>query len=212
MNVLHICANPRPIEESASKQLAAAFFARLVEKNPDVMVNNVDLYEEPPPFLSYAAYRRLYNPVTDPTYKPSKDEEKSITYASAQAEMLRAADVLVMTMPMWCGGPPAILKAWIDQVLEPGMMYEMGAEGIKPLHQLRRVVVLVSSGDVYKESDPRDGITPMMQNNFGFIGVTDIHYAWAEGQDKFFHNDADERKQFALEAAQDLADEIAELP
>ena len=131
MNVLHICANPRPIEESASKQLAAAFFARLVEKNPDVMVNNVDLYEEPPPFLSYAAYRRLYNPVTDPTYKPSKDEEKSITYASAQAEMLRAADVLVMTMPMWCGGPPAILKAWIDQVLEPGMMYEMGAEGIR---------------------------------------------------------------------------------
>ena len=52
MNVLHICANPRPIEESASKQLAAAFFARLVEKNPDVVVNNLDLYQDPPPYLS----------------------------------------------------------------------------------------------------------------------------------------------------------------
>ena len=212
MNVLHICANPRPIEESASKQLAAAFFARLVEKNPDVMVNNVDLYTEPPPFLSYEAYRRFYKPLTEPAYKPTKDEEKAIAYAQGQGEMLRQADVLVLTMPMWAGGPPAIMKAWIDQVMEPGIMYELTPEGVKPLHQLRRVVVLVSSGDVYKEHDPRDGISTMMQNNFGFVGVTEINYAWAEGQDKFFYGDSDERKQFAMEAAQDLADEISELP
>ena len=36
MNVLHICANPRPVEESASKQLATAFFGKLLEANPDL--------------------------------------------------------------------------------------------------------------------------------------------------------------------------------
>ena len=44
MNVLHICANPRPVQESVSKQLATAFFMRLAERNPDINVTNVDLY------------------------------------------------------------------------------------------------------------------------------------------------------------------------
>ena len=52
MNVLHVIANPRPAETSASKKLAFEFFATLTEKNPDVMVNNVDLYQNKPPFVS----------------------------------------------------------------------------------------------------------------------------------------------------------------
>lgn len=212
MNVLHICANPRPTEESVSKQLAMSFFSRLVEKNPDVTVNNVDLYQDPPPFVDLNTYRRFMNPLADPAYKLSKAEEQAGKYAAAQAESLRVADVLVLTMPMWCGGPPAIMKAWMDQVFMPGLLYTNEADGMKMLHQLRRVIVLIASGDVYKEGDARDGITTTMANNFGYIGVTDIAYAWADGQDPVMHSDGAERKEMAIEAAQDLADEIAELP
>ena len=212
MNVLHVCANPRPIEESVSKQLAAAFFARLVEKNPDVTVNNIDLYHEPPPFLSNEAHRRFWKPVYDADYKPSKVEENAIKYAAEQANTLRETDVLVLTMPMWAGGPPAIMKAWIDQVFSPGLLFEYSAAGVKPLHQLRRIVILVSSGNVYKEGDETDGLTPMIRNVFSFIGVNDLGVAWADGQDPIFFKDAEERKQMAIEAAQDLADEIAEMP
>ena len=127
MNVLHVIANPRPIEESVSKQLAAAFFGKLLEKNPDITVNNVDLYQEPPPFLSLEAYRRFHAPLADAAYKPSKAEEDAIKYAKQQSEALRQADVLVLTMPMWAGGPPAIMKAWIDQVVQPDLMYTLGA-------------------------------------------------------------------------------------
>lgn len=212
MNVLHICANPRPTEESVSKQLAMSFFSRLVEKNPDVTVNNVDLYQEQPPYVDLNCYRRFANAASNPEYKPSKGEEQAGRYANNQAEALRQADVLVLTMPMWSGGPPAIMKAWMDQVFQPGLLYTNSPEGLKMLHQLRRVVVLIASGDVYKEGDPRDGITTMMQNNFSFIGVTDVAYAWADGQDANLHSDSAERKGMAVEAAQDLADEIAELP
>lgn len=213
MNVLHICANPRPIEESVSKQLAAAFFSRLIEQNPEASISNVDLYQEPPPYLSLNAYNRLYKPLTQPDYKASKQEEDALKYANAQGEMLRQADVLVLTMPMWCGGPPAIMKAWFDQVFAPGILFEFGSDGApKPLHQLRRVIVLATSGDVYKENDPRDGLSTMLTNNFGFIGVTDITYAWADGQNPMVYADGADRKETALEAAQDLAEEIAELP
>ena len=60
MNVLHVCASPRPTEESVSKQLAIAFFTKMAELNPDVDVTNVDLYHNPPPFLSYYAYRAMW--------------------------------------------------------------------------------------------------------------------------------------------------------
>lgn len=212
MNVLHVIANPRPIEESVSKQLAAAFFGKLLEKNPDVTVNNVDLYQDQPPFLSYEAYKRFYSPLTDPAYKPTKLEEESIRYAKQQAEVLRQADVLVLTMPMWAGGPPAIMKAWIDQVVQPDLMYAMGTDGIKPLHQLRKVIMLVSSGDVYKEGDPRDGLVPCIRNTFGFIGVTEFEIAWADGQDASIWPDAADRKQAAIEMTEELAEETAELP
>jgi FMN-dependent NADH-azoreductase len=212
MNVLHILANPRPVEESTSKQLAAAFFGRLIERNPEVIVNNVDLYSEPPPYLSLDAWRYFYQSAVDPSYKPTRAQENATNYARNQGEALRQADVLVITVPMWAGSAPAIFKAWLDQVMQPGIMYGFGPEGVRPLHQLRRVVVLVSSGDVYKESDPRDGLTTMLQNDFGFIGVTEVNYAWADGQEKTMHADGEERKALATEAAQDLADEIAELP
>ena len=212
MNVLHICANPRPIEESVSKQLAASFFARLVEKNPEVMVNNVDLYQEPPPYLNNNAFRRFWKPVYEPNYKPTKAEEDAINYAKNQGEALRQADVLVLTMPMWGAGVPAIMKAWLDQVMSPGILFDYTTEGAKPLHQLRRVVLLVASGYSYKENDPSDGLMPTIRGIFNFIGVTEIAVAWADGQDTFMFNDSAERKAMAMEAAQDLADEIAELP
>lgn len=212
MNVLHVIANPRPIEESVSKQLAAAFLGKLLEKNPDVTVNNVDLYQEPPPFLSLEGYRRLYKPLAEEGYKPSKAEEDAIKYGKQQAETLRQADVLVLTMPMWAGGPPAIMKAWIDQVIQPELMYTLGADGIKPLHQLRKVILLVSSADVYKEGDPRDGLVPCIRSTFGFIGVTDFEIAWADGQDASIWPDAADRKQAALEMTEELAEEIAEQP
>jgi FMN-dependent NADH-azoreductase len=212
MNILHICANPRPIEESASKQLAAAFISKLISINPEITVENVDLYQETPPFLSYDGYRRFWMPLTEPGYEPSKKEEMAIHYANKQAEQFRQADALILTMPMWNGGPPAIMKAWIDQVINPGIAYEQTAEGMKPLHQLRKVVLLVASGDVYKEGDSRDGITPVINNAFGSIGVTDIEVAWADGQNALVYPDSVERKQLAIEAAEEIAEDLAGQP
>lgn len=212
MNVLHICANPRPVEESASKQLATAFFGKLLEINPEVTLNNIDLYEQPPPYVSLECYNRFVKSAMEPGYVPTPKEEKAGNYAVSQGELFRQADVLVLTLPIWGGSCPAILKAWLDQIMMPGVAFEMSAEGTKPLHQLRKVILLVASGDVYKENDPRDGLMPMINGTFGFVGVTDIEVAWADGQDTRLYTDSAERKQTAIEAAQELAEDIAGQP
>ena len=101
MNILHVCANPKPTEESISKQIASAFIGKLIELKPDVELVNVDLYDEKPPFYSYDLYKRAWYPVFDEGYEPSKVEEMSLNYAIGQIEKFKEADVLVLTMPMW---------------------------------------------------------------------------------------------------------------
>jgi FMN-dependent NADH-azoreductase len=210
MNILHVCANPKPIEQSVSKQLAARFFGKLMELNPDVELNNVDLYQEKPPYYSNDLYRRCWMPVLDPVYEPSKAEEAASNYAQKQAEAFKQADILVLTMPMWNFSAPAVMKAWMDQILSPGMTFEISAEGPKPLHNITSVILLVASGGVYKEEDERDGLTRQVRAAFGFIGITDIRIAWADGQNPLFFSDSEARRETAFEAAEELAEELAE--
>jgi FMN-dependent NADH-azoreductase len=211
MNVLHVIANPRPAETSSSKKLAFEFFAALTEKNPDVVVNNVDLYQNKPPYVSAEALNYFWGPVANPAYIPSKAEETAANFSNNNAQALMDADVLVLTMPVWLNSMPAILKAWLDQVLVPGKMFEFGAEGLVPTHHLRTVVLLVSSDQVYKENDVRDGLTPAIRAIFAYIGVEDVQIAWADGQDASRHFDSEQRREMAIEAAREIAEDIATL-
>ena len=210
MNILHVCANPKPTEESVSKQLAARFFGKLMELNPEVQLSNVDLYEEKPPYYSNDLYRRMWNPVFDSAYEPSKAEEAADHYAKNQAEELNKTDVLVLTMPMWNFSAPAVMKAWMDQILSPGLLFDLTDEGPKALHNIKSIVLLVASGGIYKEDDERDALSRQVRAAFGFIGIDDIRIAWADGQNSLFCSDCEARRDMAFEAAEELAEDFAE--
>ena len=212
MNVLHVCANPKPTEESVSKQLASAFFGKLIELRPEVELVNVDLYDEKPPFYSYELYKRAWYPVFDENYEPSKVEEMAINYASKQAEAFNEADVLVLTTPMWNFSVPAIMKAWMDQILCPGLTFSISKEeGIKPLHKVKSIVLLVASGGVYKEDDERDALTRQVRSAFGFIGIDNLEVVWAEGQNPLVFDNHEENKAIAIDAATEIAEDIADM-
>jgi FMN-dependent NADH-azoreductase len=212
MNILHVCANPKPIEESVSKQLASAFFGKIIELRPDVELVNVDLYDEKPPFYSYELYKRAWYPVFDASYEPSKAEEMAVNYAAKQAEAFNDADVLVLTMPMWNFSVPAIMKAWMDQILSPNLTFTISPEeGVKPLHKIKSIVLLVASGGVYKEDDEREALTRQVRSAFGFIDIDDLEIVWADGQNPLFNMDHNQRKEMAIEAAAEIAEDIAEL-
>lgn len=210
MNVLHICADPKPTEESASKQLAVKFFSTLASRNPDVNITNVDLYENPPPFLDYQAIRGFWFPVFIEGHRPTDDEQLAGAYGMEQGEIFNESDVVVLTVPMWSYSVPAILKAWMDQVLSPSVTFTMDKNGTVPLHKVKKLILLISSGEVFKEGDPRDGLTPLLMSAFEEAGVRDISVAWADGQYTFRYNDAERRKEVALEAAEELAEDVIE--
>lgn len=212
MNVLHVCANPKPTEESVSKQLATTFFSNLVTINPDIDITNLDLYQDPPPFLSYAAIRGFWYPINIEGYTPTREDESAMEYAKSQKELVNTTDVLVLTMPMWNYTIPSIMKAWMDQVFTPNTIFTFSKEkGIEPLHNIKKLVLLVSSGGIYKEGDPRDALSNQVERLFEWVGIEDVGIAWADGQDLFLNSHPELNKEFAVEAAQELAEEVAEL-
>ncbi len=210
MNVLHICADPKPTEESASKQLAVTFFRTLAEKNPEVEITNVDLYENPPPYLDYQAIRGFWFPVFIEGHKPTDDEQLAGTYGIEQGELFNQADIVVLTVPMWNYSVPAILKAWMDQVLSPSVTYTMDKTGTIPLHKVKKLILLASSGEILKQDDDRDALTPLIMHAFAEAGLRNLSIAWADGQYTFKYTDAEQRKALALEAAEELAEEVLE--
>jgi FMN-dependent NADH-azoreductase len=209
MNVLHVIANPKPIAEAHSKQLAAAFFTTLKTKQPGCQVAELDLYANPPPFYDYETYRHFWYPVFDPAYKASEKELAASQYARKQCGVFNQADVLVITTPMWNFGMPAILKAWLDQVLMPNVTFTIGGSGVKGLHHIRKVVVLVSSGGTYEPGDSRDGIRNGLKAAFGFVGITDIEVSWSQGQNPIFFKDSAERHTRAVLDAMQLGEAVA---
>lgn len=213
MNVLHVCANPKPVNESTSKQLAVAFFCALAEKCPDVEVTNIDLYENPPPFINLDSYKCFWYPIIIDGYKATDKEKSATPYSYEQAELVKNADVLVLTMPLWNNSVPAIMKAWLEHVLQPSLLWEPdGKGGVRVMHHLKEVVLLVASGETLtSESDAQDALSPVIRAAFGHIGVTNIVTAWADGQAAWMYKDSEERKRFAKEAAEELAEEIAQL-
>lgn len=65
------------------------------------------------------------------------------------AERLRRADALVLVYPTMWGGPPAMLKGWLDRVWGEGVAFTMppGAKAPKPLlRNIRRMLVVTTYG------------------------------------------------------------------
>jgi len=210
MKVLHVCDNPKPTDESVSKQLAMKFFIKLTSLNEEVEVENIDLNAEPPPPYSYNQYRACWFPATVPGYVPTAEEEEAAVYAKEQAKKFCEADVLVLTMPLWNFSMPGGMKLWIDHIIAPGLTYYLDGQARKPLHKVKRMILIVASGDPFQEGDDTDALTPAITNAFRAIGIDDISLAWADGQDPAVCRDSEERKKMAEEAVEEHAEEVAD--
>jgi len=210
MKVLHVCDNPKPTDESVSKQLAVKFFGKLMSLNSDVDLDNVDLNAEPPPPYTYEQYKACWYPATIPGYVPTAEEEAAAVYAKAQAEKFNQADVLVLTMPLWNFSMPGGMKSWIDHIIAPGLTFYLEDGARKPLHKVKRMILIVASGDAFHEDDEKDALTPAITQTFRSIGIDDISLAWADGQNPNLHTDSATRMEMAAEAVEEHAEEVAE--
>ncbi|MEO1637894.1 MAG: NAD(P)H-dependent oxidoreductase [Pseudomonadota bacterium] len=86
---------------------------------------------------------------------------------------VKAADVILIGMPMYNFGMPAALKAWIDLVARPKVTFAYTENGPVGLIEGKRAIVAVSSGGV-PVGAPIDFATPHLEQVLRFLGITDI--------------------------------------
>ena len=93
---------------------------------------------------------------------------------------IQAADVVVLGVPMYNFGVPSQLKNWIDAISRAQVTFRYTANGPEGLLKDKKVYVALTRGGLYRNT-PNDTQTPYLQTVFGFLGMTDVQFVYAEG-------------------------------
>jgi len=175
MKILQIHSSARR-EASQSSRLARRIVERLAAGEPNVEVVVRDLGSDPHPVLDEAALGALFTPSVQRT----PEQAARVALDDALIEQVKAADVVVLGVPMYNFGVPAQLKNWIDAISRAGVTFRYTEKGPEGLLQGKTVYVALARGGLYRNT-PSDTQVPYLRTVLAFLGMTDVRFVYAEG-------------------------------
>ncbi|MFV2002737.1 MAG: FMN-dependent NADH-azoreductase [Paracoccaceae bacterium] len=168
-NILRIDASARR-EGSVSRDLADRIIARF----DDATVTRRDLAIALP-LIDEAWVNANFTPANE----RSPDQRRSLALSDTLVAELRAADTLVIGMPIYNFGVPAAFKAWVDLVARAGETFRYSEGGPIGLLSGKRALVAIASGGTAVGSDT-DFVSGYLRQLLGFIGITDVTFVSAD--------------------------------
>jgi len=138
--LLAIEVSPRH-EFSTSRKLTAHFIDRWKAAHPGSRVVVRDLRKTPPPFVDLAWIGGAYTP----REQHSPESIAAIRVSDDLIAELKAADHIVIGTPMFNFSIPAVLKAYIDQIVRVGVTVSPDNVGL--LTGKKATIILASGGD-----------------------------------------------------------------
>jgi len=96
---------------------------------------------------------------------------------------LEATDCLLISTPMHNFTVPAVLKAWLDQVVRFGRTFKSTPDGKIGLLQDRPTYIVIASGGYFSDDRARqpDHLTPYLTDILATIGIKSVTYITLEG-------------------------------
>lgn len=143
-------------------------------KAEDVTVKTRDL-ADPLPLLTEEWIAANF---TDPAERTENQKETLALSDSLVAEV-KAADILLIGLPIYNFGVPAALKAWVDLVARARETFRYSEYGPVGLLEGKRAIVTVASGGTEAGSSI-DYATTYMKHVLSFIGITDVEFVTAD--------------------------------
>jgi FMN-dependent NADH-azoreductase len=169
--LLHIAASARG-DESYSERTAQAFIDAWHAGNPDGTVDTLHLHKEPLPTFGAHASAGKYAVMRGE--QPTNDAKLAWDAVVAVIDRVKAADVLVFSVPMWNFGIPYVLKHLIDIIVQPGYTFTVDDKGYHGLLTTKRAFVAYARGGVYDAASgaaAMDHQKPYLDMMLGFIGI-----------------------------------------
>ncbi len=175
MNILQINSSAR-VQGSHSTQLANSLVEALLETSSGATVNVRDLGSNPHPILDETALQALFTPAD----QRNAEQQARVALDDALIAEIQAADVVVLGAPMYNFGISAQLKNWIDAISRAQVTFRYTANGPEGLLTGKKVYVVLTRGGLYRNT-PNDTQMPYLKTFFGFLGMTDVEFVYAEG-------------------------------
>jgi len=183
-NLLRIDASVR-VTDSHSRSLADELQSRWLQANPGGKVNERDLANNP--------VRALENDTVIGYYTSEENMTETLRQATAQSDMLIAelmdSDALLLSTPMYNFSVPAVLKAWIDQVVRMHKTFGFDDAGnVYGMVKNKPAYVAIALGAQFTDTPlmAMDFLRPYLKSLLGFIGFEQVEVFTVEStaQDK----------------------------
>lgn len=166
MNILRIDSSAR-YDDSVGRDLASRLIERL---NPDGSAEvvhrdlgvGVSLLDEPTVGAAFT-----------PAEARSDGQVELLAEGQQLIDELRAADAVVIAMPIYNFSAPASLKAWADLIARVGVTFKYTDTGPVGLLADRPTYIVVTSGGVPIDS-PADWATGWLRQFLGFLGISTV--------------------------------------
>jgi FMN-dependent NADH-azoreductase len=155
-----------------SSRLAKEFIGEL----PAAKVVTRDLAAQPLPHLDAERFGAFLSKPEGRT--PA--QQQVLNESDALVAELRAADTIVLGLPMYNFGVPSQLKAWFDHVARAGVTFKYTDKGAVGLLTGKKAYVFAARGGLY-QGTPRDTQTAYVRDFLAFLGITDVQFIYAEG-------------------------------
>jgi FMN-dependent NADH-azoreductase len=162
-----------------SRLMAQEAADRLAAANPGAVVIRRDLAADPPP-LPDAAF-------SEAVLGGAPPDDPAFTASEALICELEACDALVIGTPMHNYTVPAVLKAWIDQIVRIHRTFRSTPSGKVGVLQDRPVFLVTAPGGWFAGPSPTgtpaqpDFLTPYLRAALGTIGLIDVNVIALEG-------------------------------
>ncbi|MBJ6107896.1 FMN-dependent NADH-azoreductase [Hymenobacter sp. BT523] len=178
MQILQIISSARGAE-SYSTRLSQGIIDKLLAAHPGstVVVRNVATH--PFPHLEEAHLQAYFTPAEG----RSPEQQEAVRHSDEAIAQVMAADVLVVGVPFYNFSIPSSLKSWLDHLTRAGVTFRYTPSGPEGLIKGKKVYLAVASGGIYSEGPMQayDFAAPYLRTVFGFLGLTDVTVARAEG-------------------------------
>jgi FMN-dependent NADH-azoreductase len=176
-SILYISCSPRG-SDSHCLRFAEEVLDQLRQLHPAAAVRTRDLIADPPDLVDAAFSAAVLDPASAPD-------------AFRQSEMLitelEESDAVLIATPMHNYTVPAVLKAWIDQIVRIHRSFASTQGGKIGKLQDRPVFIVIASGGWFSGPSPTgtpaqpDFLTPYLAAVLNTIGLYDIHFLTLEG-------------------------------
>jgi len=170
-NILHIDASGRG-KPSVSRQLSNEIVQKISSDQSEITYRDVS---QGLSFLDEVMIGAYYTQKGD----RSEEQHRAIAVSDTIVEELKAADTVVIGMPIYNFSMPAGFKAWSDLAARVGETFTYTESGPVGLLEGKKVYVAVASGGTQVGSEI-DFLTPWLRHFLGFIGIFDVEIVQAE--------------------------------